>query len=261
MILRRLSQSLKAQNWTAIVIEFVLLVAGVFLGIQVANWNEERVTNMQSELFTERLREDLRVETWSRSALTAYYESVQLNARKTLSALEGKAELSNEGLIIAAYRATQFGELIRYRETYDELTSTGSMGLIRDRLLRKLATEIYNGNATGNLKNEGINSRFRIAFRMAIPVEVQDAVAKECGDRDLVIGDYSKLKSILNHDCRTGLPQNEIDQAAMVLRSDPTFIPLLRLRIADVKSQLATAGLNLSPEVRAGLLNIEAEPK
>jgi hypothetical protein len=42
MILRRLSQSLKEQNWTAIWIEFVLLVAGVFLGIQVANWNQER---------------------------------------------------------------------------------------------------------------------------------------------------------------------------------------------------------------------------
>lgn len=42
MILRRFSQSLKEQNWTAIAVEFVLLVAGVFLGIQAANWNEER---------------------------------------------------------------------------------------------------------------------------------------------------------------------------------------------------------------------------
>ena len=39
MILRRLAQSLKEQNWTAITIEFVLLVLGVFLGIQAANWN------------------------------------------------------------------------------------------------------------------------------------------------------------------------------------------------------------------------------
>ena len=43
MILRRFSQSLKEQNWTAIAIEFVLLVAGVFLGIQVANWNAARI--------------------------------------------------------------------------------------------------------------------------------------------------------------------------------------------------------------------------
>ena len=259
MILRRLSQSLKEQNWTAIWIEFVLLVVGVFLGIQVANWNEARIANKQSELFTERLREDLRVEAWNLAALTAYYENVQLNAKKTLSVLEGKSELSNEALIIAAYRATQFGELVRYRETYDELTATGNMGLIKDRLLRKLATEIYNGNATENLKNEGINSRYRVAFRMAISIEVQDALAKECGDQDLTIGDYGNLKTILNYDCKTGLPQNDIDQTALILRSDPAFIPMLRLRIADVKSQLATVGLNLSPEVRAGLLVIEKE--
>ena len=38
-MLRRLTQSLREQNWTSITIEFVLLVLGVFLGIQAANWN------------------------------------------------------------------------------------------------------------------------------------------------------------------------------------------------------------------------------
>jgi hypothetical protein len=40
MILRRLARSLHDQNWAAIAIEFLLLVLGVFLGIQVANWNQ-----------------------------------------------------------------------------------------------------------------------------------------------------------------------------------------------------------------------------
>ena len=43
MIVRRAANALKEQNWTTILIEFVLLVAGVFLGIQAANWNEQRV--------------------------------------------------------------------------------------------------------------------------------------------------------------------------------------------------------------------------
>ena len=42
MILSRLTQSMREQNWTAIWIEFVLLVGGVFLGIQVSNWNAAR---------------------------------------------------------------------------------------------------------------------------------------------------------------------------------------------------------------------------
>jgi len=42
MILRRFSESPKEQNRTTILIEFVLPVAGVFLGIQAANWKKKR---------------------------------------------------------------------------------------------------------------------------------------------------------------------------------------------------------------------------
>src|SRR5688572_24090118 len=60
MILRRLSQALKAQNWTAITVEFVLLVGGVFLGIQVANWNAARIERSLEAKYLARLAEDVR---------------------------------------------------------------------------------------------------------------------------------------------------------------------------------------------------------
>jgi len=59
MILRGLAQNLREQNWTAISIEFVLLVLGVFLGIQVANWNDERQQTALQAQYLERLRIDL----------------------------------------------------------------------------------------------------------------------------------------------------------------------------------------------------------
>lgn len=59
MILRRLAQNLKQQNWTAIWIEFVLLVAGVFMGIQVSNWNEARADRAAYEAALGRLGEEI----------------------------------------------------------------------------------------------------------------------------------------------------------------------------------------------------------
>ena len=59
MILRRLSQSLKEQNWTAIWIEFLLLVTGVFLGIQVANWNAERIEQAKTTKILDAFRADM----------------------------------------------------------------------------------------------------------------------------------------------------------------------------------------------------------
>ena len=39
MLLRRFIEHVRKQEWTAIAIDFVIVVVGVFIGIQVANWN------------------------------------------------------------------------------------------------------------------------------------------------------------------------------------------------------------------------------
>lgn len=251
MILRRFAQALKDQNWTAIWIEFVLLVAGVFLGIQVSNWNHQRNTNKQAEVFTERLRDDLRVEVWRFAALNLYYEDVVANVRATMDALEGRTQLSNEALLISAYRATQYSEFLQYRATYDELTSTGNISLIKDLQLRKMATETYGTALYSNVKNEGINNAYRIAFRMRIPSDVQSAIASNCGDRPAQVNDYEGIKKPLDYPCKTGLPQQTIDDAAATLRTDASMVPLLRLRLANIYS--ATSTTVMSEDVQQNL--------
>ena len=62
MILRRFAQSLKEQNWTAIAVEFVLLVLGVFLGIQVSNWNEGRIEQARTNQVLDAFRADMRAQ-------------------------------------------------------------------------------------------------------------------------------------------------------------------------------------------------------
>ncbi|MEM9838874.1 MAG: hypothetical protein AAF830_06915 [Pseudomonadota bacterium] len=42
MLLRRLIDHVRAQNWTAVALDFLIVVVGVFIGIQVSNWNSAR---------------------------------------------------------------------------------------------------------------------------------------------------------------------------------------------------------------------------
>ena len=42
MILRRITEHVKAQNWFAVAIDFVIVVMGVLIGIQVSNWNADQ---------------------------------------------------------------------------------------------------------------------------------------------------------------------------------------------------------------------------
>jgi hypothetical protein len=43
MLLRRINEHVKAQNWFAVAIDFIIVVVGVFMGIQIGNWNESRL--------------------------------------------------------------------------------------------------------------------------------------------------------------------------------------------------------------------------
>nr|WP_298931333.1 hypothetical protein [uncultured Erythrobacter sp.] len=60
MILRRITKHVREQNWTAIAIDFVIVVTGVFLGIQVGDWNDGR----QEKANYDRALVDLRVSAW-----------------------------------------------------------------------------------------------------------------------------------------------------------------------------------------------------
>ncbi len=55
MILRRIVEHVRTQNWTAIGIDFVIVVLGVFMGIQLGNWNETRAEEARGESIRARL--------------------------------------------------------------------------------------------------------------------------------------------------------------------------------------------------------------
>ncbi|MDH3416212.1 MAG: hypothetical protein OEM64_07895 [Gammaproteobacteria bacterium] len=60
MILRRVTRHVKDQNWFAVGLDFVIVVVGVFIGIQVANWNDERLENVRKVQIVEALIADLK---------------------------------------------------------------------------------------------------------------------------------------------------------------------------------------------------------
>ena len=46
MLLRRITKHVKEQSWFAVGLDFVIVVVGVFIGLQVANWNDGRASKL-----------------------------------------------------------------------------------------------------------------------------------------------------------------------------------------------------------------------
>lgn len=59
MILRRVSEHVKAQNWFAVGIDLLIVVAGVFIGLQVQQWAEARQQDRLERTYTLRLQADV----------------------------------------------------------------------------------------------------------------------------------------------------------------------------------------------------------
>ena len=61
MILRRLTDAIREQNWAAVIIEFVIVLSGVVIGFQFTAWNEARQDADREALIISRLLADFTV--------------------------------------------------------------------------------------------------------------------------------------------------------------------------------------------------------
>lgn len=59
MILRRTAEAFRRQDWFTVTIETLMVVLGVFLGLQVNNWNGARAESVRSREYLSRIRAEL----------------------------------------------------------------------------------------------------------------------------------------------------------------------------------------------------------
>ena len=254
MIARRAIAYIRQRDWAGVAIELAVVVVGVFIGLQASNWNQDRETDRRAAVFTQRLTSDLRAEAWGYEMQIGYFGTVIANARQAADALSGASPLSDEALLIAAYRGSQYSGTIRRRATYDELTSTGEIGLIRDVVTRDLAVRLYNFLALEEIVEEAKHSEYRHWFRLNMPHPMQQALSDACGDKVVAVGDYKGIATALDYACSLPLSPDAIAQAAGILRNDKAVLPLLRLRIADTQTSLdnlARYNQNIRDDLRA----------
>src|SRR5262245_52967687 len=127
MLLRRVTEHVRAQNWTAVALDFVIVVVGVFIGIQVANWNDARAFNDREKGLLIELRAEIERSIEDTTALKAYFEGVSAAGERALDFLETDARCSNEcwPLVVDFFYASQWTDVAVRRATYDEMRREG----------------------------------------------------------------------------------------------------------------------------------------
>jgi hypothetical protein len=145
MILRRITEHVKAQNWFAVAIDFVIVVVGVFIGIQVSNWNEARAERERSREYLSRIRAELVTDMtelerhrglWQKGANEGY-------AAVSYAETGARGSATDWEILRSFLHASQSHQLSFADTTYSELRSAGELRLIPDAGLRSALTDYY----------------------------------------------------------------------------------------------------------------------
>jgi len=136
VLFRRLAEHVKAQNWTAVALDFVIVVVGVFIGIQVSNWNETRSENERIATQLASFRAELILARDDFSFFKAYYEERVEDVATLRRRLESSDDFPADEFNPLAVSAIRGGSLNMAFRGYEELTTTGAISKLDDARLR-----------------------------------------------------------------------------------------------------------------------------
>lgn len=253
MILRRLAQSLKEQNWTSICVEFVLLVLGVFLGIQVANWNEQRSEDTRARAYLARIHGNFESDLQSIERREVFWGKVLVDGKQAIRYAE-TGELVDDSAwktVLAFYQASQLWQWVTLDSTYQEMRSGGELGLIRDQALRDAMSQYYLENGSGIAYLFALQPEYRKIVRGLTPSAAAEYIWAKCWQQPSP-GEQYLL------DCDSPISEAEAQAVLDGYLKDPNLLPELRFWVANQGVALNVIG-NYKPILRNMLARAKVE--
>ena len=247
MILRRVIAHFRKQEWTAIFLDFLIVVVGVFVGMQVNNWNAAREGRARAHEYLQRIGADLDADIATYEDRLAFWAKVAGYGARGLAYSEtGDAkDASQWDLLLAYFQSSQVAEYYTTQTTYDELTSAGEIGLIADAGLRNDLAQYYSLGVNPAMSER---PKYREHVRGVIPLYLQTYIWENCYTSDI------KARQAML-DCAS--PVDEADAARVVnaIRADAALMAELRYWMSTMKvaAQVGNDRLGNATALRAAV--------
>lgn len=145
MLLRRVIDHVKAQHWTAVALDFVIVVAGILIAFQITEWNEARRERVRERDYLVRIAAELDRSIESirhsvrRSREREEYGRLLIRSVKDPEVVRASPGRFVQAVVQAGYT---FSPVIR-GHTFEEIKATGDLDIFRDKALLFDLTEFY----------------------------------------------------------------------------------------------------------------------
>ncbi len=224
-----------------------MVVLGIFVGLQVTDWNEGRKAAHLAQEYRASLVADLSADQVAAERRALYFETAQAYGTKALAYLDSPPpDVSAEqaaALVTAFMLASTVWDYRQPRSTFEDLKATGNLALLGDMSLRIELAAYY---VTTDQKSVqwGLAPEYRHHVRSLIPAEAQRRIMGSC--ETLLGTGFSEL--VLRPDCQVDLTPWDVRAvlagitAAPGMHADLTFwMSQLRLKIELYRDQVNVA--------------------
>jgi len=184
MLLRRITEHVKNQNWIAVIIDFTIVVFGILLAFQVTEWNQDRKDRVLEREYLQRAIQDLDGDAKS---LETAIQLAQSRAARVNSVLilqnDAKTAVENHCAyllgVFSGHNATLAPSL---NQTYNEMVTSGNLSLLRSNSVKNQLGIYYNNYRSWSDSMQAISRRLQpLAFltRRHMPVALGQAITEE----------------------------------------------------------------------------------
>lgn len=147
MILRRAAEAFRKQDWATITIEFLVVVAGIFVGLQVNDWSQERQDRAGERAALQRLFVEMQNAYADLNDFNARDERLIGLRRQAIAFVDSDDPLPENDLPlkIGINTLAQFPAITPVTAVFEELKSSGRLQLIQNSDLRVELAKFHTG--------------------------------------------------------------------------------------------------------------------
>ena len=243
MILRRLADAIRRQDWFTILIEITVVVIGVFIALQVQQWAQELDERQTEAAYLSRLYDEVLSLEATRAPLIQFRENVFAGASSAAPVVLGLEEraLTKEECFSIGYSS------ILSNPTSDlailnELQATGRLYLVQEETLKASIRSYLLQAARARDINEAVfsNAAPLVPYYPEL-VRLSDTTTPQTINTGSFICDAIKMKSHLEFRSRFQYTMGGYYQHLNAIRSVQSSLQDLRLALEEVLGKLPSA--------------------
>lgn len=202
MLLRRYLEHVREQNWFAVAIDFLIVVFGVYIGLQTQEWSAQRdVDALEAQYMTE-LKEEMSRNKMLTSGTVKTMGSVVASGKRAVKFMrsDGQCDKDCWRLLVDFFIASQVIRPAYFTTVYEEAQRLGfprssKVGSSIDAYYTQLTT------AAVGIDND---PKYRVSLRELLPVEAHEQLWPNCHK---VLG----AVEIVIADCPAAMPAEEVN--------------------------------------------------